>query len=159
MAHGSYTGISKEPEVLTRDMLSPYSFTELSLLFLEKQFFLRVPAAGTQVAVMLQKVKVSVAQSCLTLCDPMVCPWDSPGKNTGVGYCSLQGHLPDLAYCQGLDEKGQERNLLQPGHQCIWLVWTEMACQRILLQICPVCRLKLKETSESVYSNKPWIKL
>ena len=105
MAHGSYTGISKEPEVLTRDMLSPYSFTELSLLFLEKQFFLRVPAAGTQVAVMLQKVKVSVAQSCLTLCDPMVCPWDSPGKNTGVGYCSLQGHLPDLAYCQGLAGK------------------------------------------------------
>ena len=37
--------------------------------------------------------KVLVAQSCLTLCDPMywmepaglLCPWDSPGKNTGVG--------------------------------------------------------------------------
>ena len=42
----------------------------------------------------------------------MVCPWDSPGKSTGVGYHSLlQGHLPDLAYYQGLDEKGQERNL------------------------------------------------
>ena len=35
----------------------------------------------------------SVAWSCLTLCDPMnsckptriFCPWDSPGKNTGVG--------------------------------------------------------------------------
>ena len=28
-------------------------------------------------------------QSCLTLCDPvdrLPCPWDSPGKNTGVGY-------------------------------------------------------------------------
>ena len=28
-------------------------------------------------------------QSCLTLCDPtdgrLPCPWDSPGKNTGVG--------------------------------------------------------------------------
>ena len=26
-------------------------------------------------------------QSCLTLCDPirLLCPWDSPGKNTGVG--------------------------------------------------------------------------
>ena len=40
------------------------------------------------------KVKESkVAQSCPTLCDPMDCslpgllrPWDSPGKNTGVGY-------------------------------------------------------------------------
>ena len=24
-------------------------------------------------------------QSCLTLCDPILCPWDSPGKNAGVG--------------------------------------------------------------------------
>ena len=29
------------------------------------------------------------ARSCPTLCDPMnchLCPWNSPGKNTGVGY-------------------------------------------------------------------------
>ena len=38
----------------------------------------------------------SVAQLCLTLCDPMdcsppgsSCPWDSPDKNTGVGSHSL----------------------------------------------------------------------
>ena len=34
------------------------------------------------------KAKVLVSQSCLTLCDPMncsLCPWNSPGKNTGVG--------------------------------------------------------------------------
>ena len=37
----------------------------------------------------------SVAQSCLTLCEPMdcsppgSCPWDSPGKNTGVGCHAL----------------------------------------------------------------------
>ena len=38
------------------------------------------------------KAKVLVAQFCLTLCDPMhymqsaghLCPWNSPGKNTGV---------------------------------------------------------------------------
>ena len=33
-------------------------------------------------------------QLCLTLCDPMDCspPWDSPGKNTGVGgHAFLQG--------------------------------------------------------------------
>ena len=114
---------------------------------------------GTQVTIILQKVKMLVAQLCLTLCDPMVCPWDSPGKNTGVDYHSLlQGDLPDLAYYQGLHEKGQEKNLLQPGHQYIWLVWTEMTCQRALLQICPFFRLKWKETSESVYSNKPWIR-
>ena len=40
----------------------------------------------------LNKVKVLVTQSYLTLCDPMdcvyptrfLCPWDFPGKNTGV---------------------------------------------------------------------------
>ena len=48
---------------------------------------------------MEQCVCVLVAQSCLTLCDPMdcstprlLCPWDFPGKNTGVGCHSvLQG--------------------------------------------------------------------
>ena len=44
----------------------------------------------------LMKVKVSVAQSCPTLYDPMdcsptrfLCSWNSPGKNTGVGSHSL----------------------------------------------------------------------
>ena len=43
-------------------------------------------------------------QSCLTLCNPMdLCPWDSPGKNTGVcchallqGICLIQGSNPGL---------------------------------------------------------------
>ena len=57
---------------------------------------------------------VSVAQSCLTLCDPMGCSppgssvqWDFPGKNTGVGCHSLlQGIFPtkgsnlSLPYCR-----------------------------------------------------------
>ena len=37
------------------------------------------------------------AQPCPTLCDPMavLCPWDSPDKNTGVGSHSLlQGIFP-----------------------------------------------------------------
>ena len=38
----------------------------------------------------LQQVKVNVAQSCLTICNPMDCsPWNSPGQNTGVGSLSL----------------------------------------------------------------------
>ena len=40
------------------------------------------------------KVNVSISQSCLTLCHPMdwALPWNSPGKNTGVGCHSfLQG--------------------------------------------------------------------
>ena len=41
---------------------------------------------------------ISVAQLCPTLCDIMgciLCLWDSPGKNTGVGcYVLLQGIFP-----------------------------------------------------------------
>ena len=41
------------------------------------------------------KPKVKVAQSCLTLCDPMDSPWNAPSQNTGVGILSLlQGNLP-----------------------------------------------------------------
>ena len=43
----------------------------------------------------LQAGKVFVIQLCLMLCNPMdgsLCPWNSPGKNTGVGCHSL---LPD----------------------------------------------------------------
>ena len=44
------------------------------------------------------KSESEVAQSCLTLCDPMdwkptrlLCPWDIPGKSTGVGcHCLLR---------------------------------------------------------------------
>ena len=45
-------------------------------------------------------VVVLGTQSCQTLCDPMqptrlLCPWNSPGKNTGVGCHSLlQGIFP-----------------------------------------------------------------
>ena len=41
-------------------------------------------------------VHAKAPQSCLTLCDPhglypsrLICPWDSPGMNTGVSYCAL----------------------------------------------------------------------
>ena len=58
-------------------------------------------------------VKVLVAQSCLTLCDPidcshqLLCPWDSPGKNTEVDcHSPLQGIFqtqrlnPGLPHCR-----------------------------------------------------------
>ena len=57
-----------------------------------------------------KKVKVLVVQSCWTLCDHMdcsICPWNSPGKNTGVGTHSLfqgisstQGLNPGLLHCR-----------------------------------------------------------
>ena len=46
-------------------------------------------------------------QSRPTICNPMVCPWGSPGKNTGVGSLSLlqrifltQGLNPGLLRCR-----------------------------------------------------------
>ena len=46
-----------------------------------------------------------IAQSCLTLCyllecsPPGKCPWDSPGKNTGVGcQAVLQGVFPSQGW-------------------------------------------------------------
>ena len=59
------------------------------------------------------KVKVLLIQLCPTLCDPIdcslpvLCPWDSPGKNTGVGCHFLlqgifltQGSNPGLLHCR-----------------------------------------------------------
>ena len=48
-------------------------------------------------------VKVLVAQSCLAVCKShglqsarFLCPWDSPGKKTGMGcHFLLQGYLAD----------------------------------------------------------------
>ena len=51
----------------------------------------------------LRKVKVLVAQLCLTLCDPMDCPWNSLGRNTGVACHSLrQGIFPTQGLNSGL---------------------------------------------------------
>ena len=53
------------------------------------------------------KRKVKVVQSCPTRCDPMDCPCNSPGQNTGVGSLSLlqgifptQGLNPGLWHCR-----------------------------------------------------------
>ena len=65
-----------------------------------------------------KEVKVKVAQSCLTFCDP----WNSPGKVTGVGSLSLlhgifptQGLNPGLPHCRlilyQLSHKGSLRIL------------------------------------------------
>ena len=50
-------------------------------------------------------VKVFIAQLSPTLCNPMgsLCPWNSPGKNTGVDSCSLfQGIFPTQESNPGL---------------------------------------------------------
>ena len=48
-------------------------------------------------------LKVKVAQSCPTLCDPMATTWNSPGQNTGVGSLSLlQGIFPTQGLNPGI---------------------------------------------------------
>ena len=60
---------------------------------------------------------MKVASSCMTLCDPVdQSPWDSPGKNTGVGSLSLlQGIFPTQGSDPGLPHG--RRILYQLRHQ------------------------------------------
>ena len=66
--------------------------------------------------------RVKVTQSCPTLCNPMDCPWNSPGQNAGVGSLSLlqgivptQGSNPGLPHCRWilyqLNHQGSPRTL------------------------------------------------
>ena len=61
----------------------------------------------------IEHIHAKLLQSCPTLCDPiacsspgpsrLLCPWDSPGKNTGVGCHSLlQGIFPTQGLNGGL---------------------------------------------------------
>ena len=97
------------------------------------------------------KMKMLLAQLCPTLCDPMdcsppgssVCPWDSPGKNPGVGSSFLlQGIFPTQGLNPGflhhrqilyhLSHQGSDLSLLgrpqlaciqkQYG-LCVWMGW------------------------------------
>ena len=87
---------SELPFPLPRDLPDPrIELTSLMSTTLAAGFFI---ASATWEA----QVKVLVSQSCLTLCDPMdcdprlLCPWNSPGQNTGVGSHSLSpGDLPN----------------------------------------------------------------
>ena len=81
-----------------------------------------------------KKVKLLVSQSCPTLSDPMdcsppgymefLCPWNSPGKNTGVGCHSLlQGIFPTQGSNLGLLHCRQIIYCLSPrkAQMCVYL--------------------------------------
>ena len=77
-----------------------------------------------------------VTQSCLSLCDPMdyrpfrlLCAWDSPGKNTGVGSHSLllgifptQGSNPSLLHCRGILYCWATREARLCPSYCYWVI-------------------------------------
>ena len=77
------------------------------------------------------KVKMKVAQSCLTLCDPVDCsPWNSPGQNTGVGSLSfLQEIFPTQESNRGLPHC--KRILYQLSYQ------GSLAAAAKSLRLCP----------------------
>ena len=70
---------------------------------------------------------VLVAQLSPTLCDPMeparlLRPWDSPGKNPGVGcHFLLQGIFPTQGSNPGLLHCGQTTTIWAPGKPLVFL--------------------------------------
>ena len=79
-----------------------------------------------------------MTESYLTLCDPVDCPWNSPGQNTGVGSLSLLQRIFST----------QELNQGLPH------------CRRILYQMSYTSRAfqrgrKLWQQSEAVYPKTP----
>ena len=86
-------------------ILSP-SLLDFYAEYIMRNTGLEEAQAGIKIA---RRVKVKVAQLCLTHCDPMdlYTPWNSPGHNIGVGSLSLlqgivptQGLNPCLPHCR-----------------------------------------------------------
>ena len=72
-------------------------------------------------------------QSCPTLCNPvdypvrLLCPWDSPGRNTGVGcYFLFQG----IFLTQGLNPHLFMSPALAGGFFTIWATWEAWDVER-----------------------------
>ena len=75
---------------------------------------------------------LSHRQSCPTLCDPIdgsppgSCPWDSPGKNTGVGcHFLLQGIFPIQGSNPGLSQCRQSLYHLHSGYMFVYFTFSE----------------------------------
>ena len=87
--------------------IPPKSFLPKGLQLLQQSSWFVVPMCLIimmiyfQNLIYLLKCACSVAKSCMTFLQPwtlacrLLCPWDFPGKNTGVGCCALlQGIFP-----------------------------------------------------------------
>ena len=75
------------------------------------------------------KVLVTVVSSSLRSCGPsparFLCPWDSPGENTGVGFHSLrQGIFPTQGSNLGLLHCRQVLSCLSRYNPCFWRTLT-----------------------------------
>ena len=84
--------------------------------------------------------------SCLTLCNParLLCPWDSPGKNTGVSCHAL---LQEIFPSQGLNPRllcllhwqtGTTSATCGPLSVLTWQVWGEFLTSSPVIPMLPV---------------------
>ena len=85
---------------------------------------------------------LKVTHSCLTLCDPMDCPWNSRGHNTGVGSLSLlqlifptQESNHGLLHCRRildqLSQKGSPHYLIPYWNKPLLPYWTSLVAQMV----------------------------
>ena len=77
----------------------------LRLLLVDKSCSRDVSTQASFSLLVTNMCACSVAQLCLTLCGPtrLLCPWDSPGQNSGVGcHALLQGIFPTRGSNPGL---------------------------------------------------------
>ena len=96
------------------------------------------------------------AQSCPNLCNPWtvahqaLCPWNSPGKNTGVGCSALQ----EIFQTQGwnLCLLHWWVDSLPPSHQSHWFPHNLRDCGPFLLPLvsCKLCGNRCLKYSESL---------
>ena len=102
------TFLQTDPALFGNTLSSKFVFFKMSEIKVARQSVLVVQSEGFVCACVL-------TQSCLTFLQPhrlqparFLCPWDSPGKNTGVSYHFLlqgifptQGLNPSLLHWQG----------------------------------------------------------
>ena len=106
---GQSIGASASASVLSMNIQGWFPFALTGWISLQSKGLSRV-FSSTQPSLwsschictwLLEKPCVKVTQQCLTLCNPMVCPWNSPGKNTEVDrHSPLQVSNLGLLHCR-----------------------------------------------------------
>ena len=104
-------------------------------------------------------VKVKVTQSCLTLCNPMDCPWDSPGQNAGMGSLSLllQGIFPAQGSNPGLPHRRWILYQLRHKGSPRILEWVAMPSSRILYLVVYISEKAKAPHSSTLAGRIPWM--
>ena len=119
-------------------------------------------------------MKVLVSRLCPTLCDPMdwlatrfFCPWNSPGKNTGVGCHSLlqgifptRGLNPHLLRCRQilyhLSHQGSSKTKILLCYHCPYLLFCCSDLPDFLLYIQKKEEINLKTLEERRRGKRTW---